>query len=279
MIGPSKETSSWSLFFKFSFFCLLMFQMAPLFVVLQTSVKSSRSLLESGVFSLGGWTFSNFYKIFAEQSLGMDLLNSLIIALSAMALSLSAGALMAFALTRYDSKLKRNIVTSLLISRLLPPVALVLPIFMVLRNLNLHDSLLGLILAHTALNFPMVTWMLMPFMDSVPKALEEAAALEGSTVKEIFFHITLPLVRSGLVISALFSFLMSWNDFLFALVLAGSNVKTAPLTLNGYITGFGTEWGPLCAGAIVLLLPVFALSFKLHQHMTQTSQAGAVKGV
>jgi multiple sugar transport system permease protein len=72
---------------------------------------------------------------------------------------------------------------------------------------------------------------------------------------------------------------MSWNDFLFALVLAGSNVKTAPLTLNGYITGFGTEWGPLCAGAIVLLLPVFALSFKLHQHMTQTSQAGAVKGV
>ena len=279
MTGNTSRFSPWEILFKLGFLTLLIFQIAPIFIIIQTSLKTSRSLLEFGVFSGGGWTLVNYYKIFMEQTLGSDLFHSWVIATATMFLAVSSGALMAFALTRSHSRLKKNLVATLLISRLLPPVALVLPLFMVFRTLNLHDSLLGLILAHTALNFPMVTWMLMPFMDAVPKALEEAAALEGSTIKEIFFHVTLPLVRSGLVISALFSFLMSWNDFLFALVLAGSKVKTAPLTLNGYITGFGTEWGPLCAGACVLLLPVFALSFKLHKHMTHTPQAGAVKGV
>lgn len=257
---------------------LLFLQIAPVAMIIQTAFKTPRSLLESGMFTWNGWTFANFYRLFVEQSLAPDLINSLLIASGSMALSVSCGALMAFALTRWQSETKRHLLTSLLVARLLPPVALALPLFLVLKQFMLHDTLLGLVLAHTALNFPLATWILMPFMDAVPRVLEEAASLDGASRGQTFAHVVLPVTKPGIVVAALFCFLMSWNDFLFSLILAGSAIKTAPLTLNGYVTGFGTEWGPLCAGACVLLIPVFALSFKLHQHMIASPTQGGVKG-
>lgn len=257
---------------------LLFVQLAPILIIIQTAFKTPRSLLESGSFSLDGWTLKNFHRIFVEQSLAPDLLNSIGIAFGSMVLSVSCGSLMAFALTRWQGPARKHLLTTLLVARLLPPVALALPLFLVLRGLGLHDTHGGLILAHTALNFPLATWILMPFMDAVPRALEEAASLDGASRAQTFLHVVLPVNKTGLVVAALFCFLMSWNDFLFSLILAGSAVKTAPLTLNGYVTGFGTEWGPLCAGACVLLLPVFALSFKLHQHMIASPTQGGVKG-
>lgn len=264
--------------FKIILGLLLVFQLLPLMIVIQTAFKTPRSLLQEGSFSLGGWTMDNFVRLFLDQSFGLDLLNSLVVAFTSMVISIFAGALMAFALTRWKGRGRKNLFSVLLIARLLPPVGLALPLFLVLRELSLHDTRLGLILALTALNFPLVTWILMPFMDAVPRALEEVASLEGARTLQIFFSITLPLVKPGIVVASLFSFLMSWNDFLFSLILAGSDVKTAPLTLAGYITGFGTEWGPLCAGASVLLLPVLGLSFKLHQHMIAAPTQGGVKG-
>jgi multiple sugar transport system permease protein len=257
---------------------LLFLQIAPVAMIIQTAFKTPRSLLEFGMFTTGGWTLANFERLFFEQSLGPDLLNSFLIASGSMALSVFCGALMAFALTRWEGKARKHLMTTLLIARLLPPVALALPLFLVLRQFFLHDTRTGLILAHTALNFPLATWILMPFMDSVPRALDEAASLDGASRLQAFLHVILPVTKPGIVVAALFCFLMSWNDFLFSLILAGSEVKTAPLTLNGYMTGFGTEWGPLCAGASLLLLPVFALSFKLHQHMIAAPTQGGVKG-
>lgn len=257
---------------------LLFLQIAPVAMILQTAFKTQRSLLESGMFTWDGWTLSNFQRLFVEQSLGPDLLNSVLIAFGSMSLSVICGSLMAYALTRWESKARKHLLTTLLVARLLPPVALALPLFLVLKEFMLHDTVWGLILAHTALNFPLATWILMPFMDAVPRVLEEAAALDGASRVQTFAHVVLPVSKPGLVVAALFCFLMSWNDFLFSLILAGSQVKTAPLTLNGYVTGFGTEWGPLCAGACILLLPVFALSFKLHQHMIAAPTQGGVKG-
>lgn len=267
------------LFSKAIIAILLSLQIAPVAIIIQTAFKTPRSLLEFGMFTWGGWTFANFHRLFVEQSLAPDLLNSLLIACGSMVLSVSCGALMAFALTRWQSRVKKHLLTTLLIARLLPPVALALPLFLVLKEFMLHDTISGLVLAHTALNFPLATWIVMPFMDAVPRVLEEAASLDGASRVQTFSHVVLPVTKPGIVVAALFCFLMSWNDFLFSLILAGSQVKTAPLTLNGYVTGFGTEWGPLCAGACILLLPVFALSFKLHQHMIASPTQGGVKGV
>ena len=266
------------LFSKAIIAILLALQIAPVVMIIQTAFKTPRSLLESGMFTWGGWTASNFHRLFVEQSLAPDLLNSILIACGSMILSVACGALMAFALTRWQSNVKKHLLTTLLIARLLPPVALALPLFLVLKEFMLHDTISGLVLAHTALNFPLATWILMPFMDAVPRVLEEAASLDGASRAQTFSHVVLPVTKPGIVVAALFCFLMSWNDFLFSLILAGSQVKTAPLTLNGYVTGFGTEWGPLCAGACILLLPVFALSFKLHQHMIASPTQGGVKG-
>lgn len=258
---------------------ILFFQIAPVVMIIQTAFKTPRSLLEGGVFNLDGWTASNFIRIFSEQSLGSDLSNSIIIAIGSTFLSVLSGTMMSYALTRWQSRNRTHLMTALLIARLLPPVALALPLFLLLNQLHLHDTRSGLILAHTALNFPLATWILLPFMDGVPRALEEAASIDGASQRQTFLQIVLPVTKPGIVVAGLFCFLMSWNDFLFSLILAGSNVKTAPLTLNGYVTGFGTEWGPLCAGACILLLPVFALSFKLHEHMIASPTQGGVKGM
>lgn len=264
---------------KFILAVILFLQIAPVILIIQTAFKTPRSILEGGVFQLNGWTVSNFIRIFFEQSLTADLMNSVVIALGSMLLSIGCGTSMAYALTRWQSPRKKHLLSTLLIARLLPPVALALPLFLLMNQLNLHDTRLGLVFAHTALNFPLATWILMPFMDGVPRALEEAAALDGASQWQTFARVVLPVAKPGVVVAGLFCFLMSWNDFLFSLILAGSQVKTAPLTLSGYVTGFGTEWGPLCAGACVLLLPVFALSMKLHEHMIATPTQGGVKGI
>jgi multiple sugar transport system permease protein len=277
-MSQTLQKKPWPIGAKLILLILLFLQLAPIAMIVQTAFKTPRSLLEGGSLTLSGWTLSNFERIFFEQTLAPDLLNSALIALGSMILSVSCGALMAFALTRWHGPAKKRLLWALLAARLIPPVALALPLFLVLKNLHLHDSRSGLILAHSALNFPLATWILMPFMDGIPRALEEAAWLDGANRIQTFLHIILPVNKPGLVVAALFCFLMSWNDFLFSLILAGSEVKTAPLTLNGYVTGFGTEWGPLCAGATILLLPVFALSFKLHQHMLTAPTQGGVKG-
>ena len=157
---------------------VLFFQIAPVVMIIQTAFKTPRSILEGGVFNLNGWTLANFNRIFVEQSLSTDLSNSIAVALGSTLLSVTSGTMMAYALTRWQSRKKKHLITSLLVARLLPPVALALPLFLLLNQLNLHDTRAGLILAHTSLNFPLATWILMPFMDGVPRALEEAAALD-----------------------------------------------------------------------------------------------------
>jgi multiple sugar transport system permease protein len=184
----------------------------------------------------------------------------------------------AFALARIEFRFKAAFKGAILAARLLPPVALAVPLFLLVTRLGLADTRMGLALAHSAFNLPFAIWLLTPFFAGIPKELEEAATVDGFTRFQIFRIVYFPLALPGVLVASLFCFLLSWNDFLFSLILAGSATKTAPLAVNGYMTGFGPEWGPMTAASVVVLVPVFVLSLFLQRSLVGGIQSGGIKG-
>lgn len=257
---------------------LLVVQLFPVVIIVLTSMKTEVSLLEHGPFSLSGFSFGNYAKVLVEDAFLLPMGNSLLIAVLATLLSLACGATAAYALARMRFRGHGILSAGLLCGRLLPPVALALPLFVLLKKFGLTDTVTGLTLAHASFNLPFAIWLLMPFFESLPKSLEEAAVIDGCTRAQVFRHVFFPLALPGLLVTAVFCFLLSWNDFLFSLFLAGSRLKTAPLTVNGYMTGFGTEWGPMTASSVLILAPVFAFSLLLQRHLVGGIASGSLKG-
>ena len=265
-------------FLLFPLLVLVFLQLLPVAVVVLTSVRTPVSLLEGKLFSLEGFFAGNYVKVWTEDHLAGPLVNSLCIALGTVALSVTAGSLCAYALARLEFRLKGLFAGALLCARMVPPVALAVPLFLLVHALGLADTRTGLVLAHSTFNLPFAIWLLVPFFKALPKQLEEAALVDGCTRMRMFRSIVLPLALPGIVVAALFCFLLSWNDFLFSLILAGSETKTAALAVNGYMTGFGPEWGPMTASSVIVLAPVFALSLLLQRHIVGGLQSGGLKG-
>ena len=257
---------------------LLCVQLFPVAIIVLTSFKTQVALLEHGPFSWSGFSLGNYLKVVTEDVFYKPMGTSLTVALGAVCFSLLTGAPAAYALARFRFRGKKLLAAGLLSGRLLPPVALALPLFLLFKKSGLTDTVAGLVLAHTSFNLPFAIWLLLPFFESLPRALEEAAEMDGCSRAQIFWHVYFPLTLPGLVVAGVFCFLLSWNDFLFSLMLAGSSVKTAPLVVNGYMTGFGTEWGPMTASSVLILVPVFVFSFWLQKHMVRGLSAGSLKG-
>lgn len=257
---------------------LALIQIFPVVVIVLTSLKTPVALLEWNLFSLSGFDFSNYTRVLFEDDLLTPLFNSLVVASSSTLLSVGAAAMAAFALARIEFRFKKTFAGAVLVARLLPPVALAVPLFLLITNLSLADTKLGLTLAHSTFNLPFAIWLLMPFFAAIPRELEEAAAIDGFTRFQTFRLIFFPLALPGLLVASMFCFLLSWNDFLFSLILAGSETKTAALAVNGYMTGFGPEWGPMTAASVVVLAPVFFLSLLLQRSLVGGIQSGGIKG-
>ena len=160
---------------------------------------------------------------------------------------------------------------------MIPPIALALPFFVLLRFLRVTDTVFGLVLAHTTFNLPFAVWLIMPYFASQPKAFEEAAALDGCKVGSIFRYISFPLALPGILVSAIFCFLLSWNDFLFSLILSGASTKTAPLAINAYMTSDRIEWGPMTASSLLVLIPALILCSFIQKYMNP-GMGGGMKG-
>lgn len=253
-------------------------QILPVVVVALTSVKTPVALLEGKLFGTEGFFLGNYAKVLLEDGLHRPLLTSLVVAAISTAISVAAGSMAAFGLARLEFRFKGTFAGAILCARLLPPVALAVPLFLLINALGLSDTRLGLALAHATFSLPFAIWLLMPFFAAMPKELEEAALVDGFTRFQIFRLLYFPLALPGLLVASLFCFLLSWNDFLFSLILAGSDTKTAPLAVNGYMTGFGPEWGPMTASSVIVLLPVLALSLLLQRYLVGGLQAGGIKG-
>lgn len=203
--------------------------------------------------------------------------DSLIISLATMLVSVTVGALAAYSFARFKTG-GENLSFWVLSTRMFPPVASALPLFLIFKEFKLLDTHMALIIANTIFNLPFVIWLLKGFFEDLPVELEEAALIDGASPFTVFTQIALPLVTPGLVATALFSFIFTWNEFMFALLLTRSDVRTLTIIVPSLVGGHEILWGEIAAVGTVAIIPGVLLALLLQRYLVRGLTLGAVKG-
>ena len=205
--------------------------------------------------------------------------NSAAVAISSTLIATAVGTIGAYALARLRFLGRGFMASATLITYLVPPSILFIPLYAQMRNLGLANSLGGLIAAYPSFTVPFVTWLLMGYFESIPEELEEAAMIDGATRFGAFYRVVLPLSAPGVLAAGLYAFTQAWNEFLYALVfITDGKLRTLPVGLASFITGDVYGWGYLMAGAVLTTLPVIAAYIYLQKYMVEGLTAGSVKG-
>ncbi len=206
-----------------------------------------------------------------------QLKNSLIIASLSTILSVSMGVLAAYSFSRFDIAGKDDMLFFILSTRMLPPVVVTIPIFLMYRELGLFDTYPGIIALYTAFNLSFAVWLLKGFIDEIPREYEEAALVDGYTRLQAFRKVVLPQAVTGIAATTVFSFIFAWNEYAFALMLTSGTTRTAPPSIPSRIGTLGVEWAAIAAGSLVFLVPVIIVTFALRQHLLRGVTFGAIR--
>ena len=214
--------------------------------------------------------------LFAYRGL-QGLINSLIVSIAATILSAVLGTLMAYSLARFRTG-GNHLSFWVLSQRFLPPIAIVMPIFLIYRTLGLHDTHLGLILVYTVFTLPVTVWMMLAYFNQMPRSLEQAALVDGCTRWGAFWKIAVPLAAPAIAAAAVFAFIACWTEFFFALILTSRNAFTLPTVFRSFISFQGAQYGEAAALAVVSLAPSIALGVLVQRHLVRGLTLGAVRG-
>ncbi|UCH27031.1 MAG: carbohydrate ABC transporter permease [Trueperaceae bacterium] len=215
--------------------------------------------------------------IIGQSDFPKFLRNSLIISTVSTFFSVFFGVLAAYAFSRFKVRGENDLLFFILSTRMLPPVVVTIPIFLMYRALNLYDTHFGLILLYTAFNLSFAVWLLKGFIDEIPREYEEAALVDGYTRLQAFRKIVLPQSMTGIAATTVFSFIFAWNEYAFALMLTADVARTAPPSLPSRIGTGGVEWAAIAAGSLACLVPVILLTFGLRQHLLRGVTFGAIR--
>jgi multiple sugar transport system permease protein len=247
---------------------------SPLLYVLLSSFKPGEAILLP---PLAGFTptLSSYAKVFGDVSFMHNLLNSVIVTTGTTVATLLLGSAVAYAVTRLG--IGHWMSRGALVARMVPPITLILPFFLVYREADLLDMRIGLIAAYTAFNLPMVIWLLIGFFDAIDRDYDNAARIDGASIVQIIRHVLWPLARSGVAATALLTAIYAWNEFLLALVLTTSAAQTAPVGMTRYVSERSIDWGALGAAGVVISLPVAVFALAMHRHLVQGLSAGQLK--
>ncbi|MET4059445.1 multiple sugar transport system permease protein [Arthrobacter sp. UYP6] len=259
----------------------LLFLGFPLLWLLSASFKSSGELNSLAVNLLPAtWDFSNYGSALERQNLLTAAGNSMLVSLATMVITVLLSMPMAYALARLKGRLRAAGTVWILTSQVFPSILIIIPLFLVLRTINLNDTLLGLTLVYVTFTLPFTLWMLQGYVSAIPAELEEAGEMDGASRITILRRIILPLLAPGLVATAMFTFVSAWNEFFLALVLLQSpELYTLPIALRSFLGAEGqTQLGPLAAGAILATIPSLIIFTILQKKLTGGMLAGAVKG-
>jgi len=246
----------------------------PVFWVVRTSLVPESMAYSSDVFPQ--FTWDNFRTLIDNNNFLRHYGNSLIVATGSVVIALPFATATGYAFARFKTggKAARFI---MLATQMLPAVALVLPAFTVLRSVGLTNSLFGLTLVYAALNLPFLTWILMGFFEGIPVDLEWAAMTDGASAWGAFWHVVLPVSLPGLAAAGVLGFILSWNEFLFALVLSGPETSTVPVALAALQTSNGVQIGRVSAGIVQAILPLMIASHFIQRYIVKGLTFGAVK--
>jgi len=210
---------------------------------------------------------------------GHQLFNSLLVALTTTGVGMVLSCTAAYAFSRRRFPGREAGLTAFLLTQIFPGVVMMIPLYILLDSAGLLDSLVGLVLVYSTTSVPFCTWMLKGYFDTIPRDLEEAAIMDGASAWTTFWKVILPLARPALAVTALFSFMTAWNEFILAATLMNDeSMFTLPVALQRYVGEYQTDWGSFAAGALLVSIPVMLLFYALQKHLVGGLTAGAVKG-
>jgi multiple sugar transport system permease protein len=220
-------------------------------------------------------SFEHFELVLRQQNLARLLWNSLLVAVGAVVLGLVLGLPAAYSIARYRQS---QLATWLLVVRMVPYFGALIPMYIIFRQVGLTNTILGLTLSHLVITVPLTIWIMIGFIEDIPRELEEAALIDGASRLRTFVYIALPLVAPGMVAAAVLNFIFSWNNFQMALILGGNETKTAPVAVLQYMGSEATDWGATMAAAMVVSVPAFVFVLAVQKYLIQGLTTGGLKG-
>ena len=259
---------------------ITIFAIFPIVWALLTSLKEEAAIITTQMQYLPEKiTFQNYVDIWTRSNFPILLTNSAITTAMTVVICAVLGTLASYAIARFQFRGRRELMLFYLVIRMFPAVMIIIPLFILMRNVGLLDSRLGLALAYTTFLLPVFIWMMKGFFDAVPLELEDAARIDGCSRIGAMLRVILPLVVGGLVATAVFVAIGAWNEFLFALMMTTSTgSRTWPVGLQLMVGEFQLPWGTLAAGGIVSIVPVVILFAMVQRALVRGLTAGAVKG-
>ena len=223
-------------------------------------------------------TLANFAAVFAEPyRLGDKLINSTIVATVTVVIAIPVATLASYSFSRFRLRGETTMLVMILATQFVPAVVIVLPFFVMFRDVGLLDTRPGLVLVNLAIVMPFAIWMIKGFIDGIPIDTEEAALVDGSTRMQVIRNIVLPMAAPGLITSGIFCFIIAWNEFLFALIITNKDAVTLPIGLALFKAEEGDLWNLLSAAGIIIMLPMFVLALIIRKHFVQGMTMGAVR--
>lgn len=224
-------------------------------------------------------TFENFRLVLNAPDIGRFFANSVIVALSSTGVAILLGSLAAYALAKsyLAFTVRQTAMIWILVTRIFPPVTTAIPYFIIIRGIGLSDTHLALIITHTAYALPFVIWLMLGFFQDLPDEIEKAAIVDGCSLWQRFSQVVLPLTLPGIAVTAIFTFIYSWNEFLYASMLTSINAKTLPVVISGYMSDKFLRWGEMSALASLMILPVMIFAAFTQRYLVRGLTFGAVK--
>jgi multiple sugar transport system permease protein len=258
----------------------LVITLFPLYWILLTSFKPASQIAEYPVrYWPRTFSFDNYTSLFRKSDFGQYLANSTIVALTAGLVATAIALLSAYVLSRYSFRGKGAIMLAFLVTQMIPAFIALGPLYQMFVGLGLVDSRFGLVLVYIAMTIPFSAIMLRGFFDNIPDSLEEAAMVDGATRFGALWRIIIPVMTPGIIATFIFNFVNAWNELFLAVTLINSDkYKTIPTALNGFISSFNIEWGPMSAAAVLTVLPTMILFAFASRWIVAGLTQGAAKG-
>ena len=250
--------------------------LAPIYWMVVAAFKPYAEVFQPRLFFTP--TLNNFVAIMQPPyNIHLKLLNSIVVALTTVVIAIPVATMAAYSFSRFRIRGEKTIFMAIIATQFVPSVILLLPFFILFRDLGMLDTRTGHILVNLSFVIPYAVWMIKGFIDAIPLDTEEAAMVDGSTRLQVIWNIVIPMAAPGLITAGIFCFIVAWNEFLLALIVTSREALTLPIGLSLFNTEQGDLWQLISATGILIMLPMFALGFVIQKHFVQGSTSGAVR--
>lgn len=256
----------------------MLLSLAPILYLLITSFKPPELTFALPPVWIFTPTLKNYSDVVTSGDFFKYFLNSVVVALTTTLIAVTLGAFAAYGFARFRIRGKFWLRMSVLIPQMLPPITIIVPLYVLFNALKLTDTLTALVISYLTFTIPLSTWLMIGFFEDVPIDLEESAMIDGCSRLQALFRVVLPIVTPGLAATAILSFMYCWNEFLYAVILTGRDARTLPVTITSFMTNKAILWGRITASGSLVLIPVLIFALVAQRYLIRGLSKGAVKG-